>query len=165
MRKGQTELFEYVIATFFIVIILVFVILMLSSYQTSQLELEQQKIKDLKTMASLKRFLSTSILSKDDSLLDDSKLTAALGMCKDMEEFFGNKWYAEVRILEGQEIRCTPGEYTTNCNYWVFCEENKQGDESSYTVPVNVMRKMFWVTNRGTNSRTYPAIVEVGIYE
>lgn len=165
MHKGQTELFEYVIATFFIVLILIVVIFMLSSYQAGQLELEQQRIKDLRTMAMLKRVLSSPMLARDDSVLDDTKLIAALGMCKEMEEYFGKKWYAVVRILDGKDVmRCEEGEYSTECNYWIFCWENIEEGRSGYKVPVNVARKMYWVMRRGTSSKAEPAFVEVGIY-
>jgi hypothetical protein len=168
--KGQTELFEYIIATFFIVLILIVVIFMLSSYQAGQLELEQQRVRDLRTVALLKRILSSPLLAKDDSVLDDTKLIAALGMCREMEEYFGKKWYALVMIMDDDWKRgtfnyCKEGEYSKECNVWVLCRENIDPEKKSgYTVPVNVVRRMYWVMRRGTSSKVEPAIVEVGIY-
>lgn len=163
MIKGQTEMFEYVIGIFFIVLILIFVIFMLGSYQTGQIELERQKMEDLRTMASMKRFLSSPLFSKDDSILDDTKLFVAFGMCSEMEEVFGKGWFARITILDGQPITpCPESVYSKECNYWVFCEENIEENKRAYDVPVNVYRKMFKVSNRGTTPLTVPALVEVG---
>jgi len=178
MIKGQTEMFEYVIAAFFIVLIIIFVMFMLGSYQMSQLELEKQKFSEQKAEQLLKRVVSSPLVAKEDGVLDDSKLIAALGLCDDMEQFFGKNWYAVIIILDssGKTVRCQQGEYSTDCNYWVICADNLEariskekasgaGEEYAYTVPVNVARKMGWVTRRGTATRAEPALIEVWTYD
>jgi len=176
MTKGQTEMFEYVIATFFIVLIIIFVMFMLASYQNDQLKLEADKFKDQRTEQLLKRVLSSPLLAKEDSVLDDGKLIAALSLCDDMKDFFGEKWYAVIAVLDssGKTVRCKEDEYSTDCNTWVLCEENleakikleesKKLEETAYTVPLNVARKLGWVMRRGTATRAEPAIIEVWVY-
>ena len=142
MRKSQISIMEYVLLTFFIIVIILAFIFFLTWWQFSQMESEKMSKINNKAFALMKIFLDMPMLTKENSMFDDSKLTSATSAlkCDDFKKILGSGWFAKIRLFEGdEEIKCTWSNYP-NCNYWEFCV--REGRGVSYAVPVNIYRRM-----------------------
>ena len=135
---------EYVMLTFFVLVVIVALLFFLSWWQASQLGLEKRSNAVQMTYSVLGQFINDPVVVKAGSVLDDSKLSALQGMgCDELEGVFGAGWYANVTLFEG-DARAACGSNYPDCNYWSFCPENYGGRCSriSYVIPVNIYRKM-----------------------
>jgi hypothetical protein len=142
--KGQQGIMEYVMLTFFVLVIIVALLFFLSWWQASQLGLESRANAVHMTYSVLGQLINDPAVARGSSVLDDSKLSALQNMgCDELEVVFGRGWYANVTLFEG-DARVVCGENYPDCNYWSLCPEN-YGDRCtriSYIVPVNIYRKM-----------------------
>ena len=149
---------EYILVTFFILLIIVALLFFLSWYQFSQISMEEHKLKSERVMF-LARYASNSpYMVKENSMFDDSKLTALKSLgpdaCRELESVFGYEWFIMIRAFEGEDdVPCTWSNYP-DCNTWEFCTQDKRN--ISRVLPVNIYRKMSEENGIGT--------LEVGIY-
>jgi hypothetical protein len=157
-RKAQASIMEYILLTVFIIMIIFALLIFLSWWQTSQLGMQEHRIKTEKTLF-LARYLSTSpYFVKEGSVFDDAKLTAikSLGpdICKEFEGIFGYDWFIRIRSFSGEiERECTWTNYP-DCNVWEFCTRDQKN--TSMVIPVNIYRKVSERNDIGT--------MEVGVY-
>jgi hypothetical protein len=155
--KAQIGIMEYVLLTFFILVIIVAVILFFTGWQLFQMDLEKSKEAGDKTLSLTKQFLNTPYMVKENSVFDDGKLTALVSLsdvCKDLEAVFGFDWFLEITIFDNNSrIECVWGNYP-DCNFWSLCKKNRT--HISYVVPVNVYRK--------TSERMDLGVLKVGVY-
>ena len=150
--KGQQGIMEYVMLTFFVLVIIVALLFFLSWWQASQLGLESRDNAVQRTYSVLGQLINDPVVVKGNSMLDDSKLSALQDMdCQELESIFGQGWYANVTLFEGDtSVVC--GTNYPHCNCWSFCPEN-YGDRCtriSYVIPVNIHRKMSESVSVGT---------------
>lgn len=168
--SGQANIMEYVLMTFFIFIIVVALIIFLSAWQVSQMEItslgsfSERAIENLDSLKSTMYLLKGASMSVT-SMLDDSKLTALMHMdnlCDNIEKLFGSNFYFEVRAFEYSESaessdkECTLVDYL-DCNHWSFCRDEDR-PATSYVMPVNIYRKTL------NDGRTDIGMLRVGVY-
>jgi len=141
-RSGQMALMEQIITLFFVMVIIVFIIFFLVTWQVSRSNAEKEKIEEMRGLSILKTLISSNYLVKENSMFDDSKLTSMLGKEDELKEIFGDGWFAEIRVMDGRDetVPCTANEYDNNCNYWEYLKK-KNGNYTAYVVPVNIYRK------------------------
>ncbi len=155
-RKAQHSIMEYILLTFFIMVVIIAIIFFLTGWQISQTQLEQEKTKMDRAFWLAKSFLSSQYFVKDNSMFDDMKLRATVGVgCEELEKVFGYEWFAEIRLLDGSGItdRCTTST-DPYCTQWEFCKKNK--NYTAYTVPVNIYKV--------TEEKVYLGTLKVGVY-
>jgi len=162
--RGQANIMEYILMTFFIVVVIIGLMLFMSSWQSTQHQLEIAKENNARAL-ELTNFISTSPYFIKGSqvlagpMLDDAKimaLSATDNICDKLENMFGSNWFAEISIIEYQsdeKIDCTTDNYP-NCNTWTLCDEDH--DKLFYVLPVNIYRRALDRTDIGT--------LKVGIY-
>lgn len=140
MRIGQAHLMEYVLLTFFAVLILLLIAFFLTGWQITGAESQKQELVLQKSLFVLKSFSNSPYINrrgfKEGSMFEDSKLTVL--KCEDLQNLFGKSWWAEIYIPGYTEI-CTEENYP-NCGYWKFCE--KESESIIYEIPVNIYRKV-----------------------
>ncbi len=150
---------EYILLTFFILLVIVGLLFFLSWWQFSQLGMEEHKVRMDRVMSLAQQVSNSPYFVKENSMFDDAKLTAlkSLGsdVCTGMESIFGYGWFIKVRLFDGtgEEVPCTWGNYP-ECNSWTFCAKGQKN--TSRAIPVNVYRKM--------SEKNSVGILEVGIY-
>jgi hypothetical protein len=153
--KGQAHIMEYFFLAFFVLLVIVLLVLFLTGWQFTTTSSRQSEARYQQSMYYLKAFTNTPLINREifseGSMLEDSKLTAL--SCEDVEELFGEKVFAEVRI-PGYDLECTADNYPL-CGYWSYCKET--GNMIAYDVPVNVYRK--------TTGDIEIGILTVGVYE
>lgn len=157
-RKGQISMMEYILVTFFILMVIVGLLFFLSWYQFSQINMEEHKAKTERILFLAQYVSNSPYLVKENSVFDDSKLTAlkSLGssVCKDLEDVFGYNWYLKFYAFDADaDVSCTWGNYP-ECNSWEFCTKDQRN--MSRILPVNIYRKMSDENGIGT--------MEVGMY-
>lgn len=155
-RKAQHSIMEYILLTFFIMVVIIAIIFFLTGWQVSQFELEQEKTKIDRAFWLTKSFLTSQYFVKDNSMFDSMKLSAALDSCEELEKIFGYEWFAEVNLLGGTDALCT--ETDTDCNQWKFCEKTK--NYTAYIIPVNIYKVM----DNDMRGRVYIGTLKVGVY-
>jgi len=157
-KKAQVSIMEYILLTFFILLVILGLLFFLSWWQFSQIGMEEHKVK-MERILFLAQYVSNSpYLVKENSIFDDAKLTAIKslgpGICKDFESVFGYNWFIKIKVFDGDtEIPCTWSNYP-NCNSWEFCTKDQKN--TSRMLPVNIYRKIPEENGIG--------IMEVGIY-
>jgi hypothetical protein len=165
-KKGSVELMEYMFLTLFVIVIVIAFVLFLSWWQMSQVGAERSRMQMDKALVISKGFASSPLFAREESMLDDGKLTAAMeiaDICQRLDEIYGIDWYAVVRMLDGQpDTLCSSSNYP-DCNMWEFCRTTAT-DRISYAVPVNIYRNIGAVFSTGLFGRTYVGTLEVGVY-
>ncbi len=160
-RKGQASIMEYIMLTFFILVVILGLLFFLSWWQFSQLGMEEHKVNTEKVFFTARYVSNSPYFVKENSVFDDAKLTAAMSMgkslCTRMESVFGYNWFIRINVFEGDtDVLCTWSSYP-DCNYWEFCTDPKDDrKKTSRILPVNVYRKISEQNGIGT--------IEVGIY-
>ena len=159
VRKGQSEIMEYMLMVVFIVAAIIGIILFLTWWSGQQMEVESFKNKQDRVTSIAKSMMVESMLVDSQSIFDDAKLTSvnAVSGCDNLQDMYGKSWYAVIRSLDMPgEINCSWGGYP-DCNTWRVC--NYPSQKKSLLVqkfPVNVYRKL--------SDRVSFAILEVGVY-
>ena len=163
--RAQANMMEYVMMTFFIFIVLAALMIFLSYWQTSQIQLTGaiegiDRAVDLADAVIYSPYFIKGNEMVIDPVLDDAKLMAlnkTVGICDKLKNIFGPNWFAEVRIFEyegtGQKLECTEDSYP-DCNTWMICNEDREG--AFFSLPVNVYRNAW--------SRIDIGVVIIGVY-
>lgn len=167
--KGQSSIMEYLLMSFFTLMVIIVLIFFLMWFQFNQYSMEQQKINLEKSDVLINRLVSSPLFVKENSVFDDARLMAigslGTGLCHDLERLFGSNWFLEIDILNprpGCGGECTASSYPC-CGYWEICpppytDAELEGMEMNRRVlPVNVYRK--------AEDRTDLAVLRVGVYE
>ena len=155
---------EYVLMTFFIMVVIVILIVFLSGWQVSQLRVEKQKTRTDAVMSAMKNALSSEFLTRGNSEFDDAKLLAMMSEgCASLEKILGKGAFLEITVFTTENIPCVPGEYDPDCSQWSFCVR-PGGKFEAFYIPVNVYRKMGTTLKDGIISRTDIGIAKVGVY-
>lgn len=157
-RKGQVSIMEYILLTFFILMVILALIFFLSWWQFTQLGMEEHKLRMEKVFLAASHITASPYFVRESGIFDDAKLTAAKSIeaeiCKDFEGIIGFDWFIKVTSFEGEEkVPCTWMNYP-DCNSWEFCTKNQKN--TSRILPVNIYRKI--------SERNAVGIVEVGVY-
>jgi len=130
---------EYVLLSFFVMLIIVLITLFLTGWQMSTIGSEQRKVTYAKAEFLLRAFTNSPYINKntykEGSMLEDSKLSSIT--CDDLEKLYGTGWYAEVESLEFKD-ECTIDNYPL-CGKWSYCK--KEGEATTFEIPVNIYRK------------------------
>jgi hypothetical protein len=158
MVRGQVSIMEYVLMTFFIIVIILGLLFFLSWWQFTQIGMQEHKTRMERVFMTARYMSNSPYFVKENSFFDDAKLTAAKSLgssvCKDFESLFGYDCFIKVRVFDGDlEIPCTWGNYP-DCNSWEFCTKNQRN--ISRILPVNIYRKISESNGVGT--------MEVGVY-
>ncbi len=160
--KGQASIMEYLLLSFFILMVIIALILFLTFWQTSSLNLEKQNLKIQRLDTLLNRFINSPLFVKENSVFDDSKLMAiqsleSQGACHDLEGLFGSDWSIEVEVLTprpGCAGPCTVSSYPC-CGSWEICTRGEKN--VTRVLPVNVYRK--------AEDRNDLGLLTVGVYD
>lgn len=159
--RGQAGIMEYIFMALFIVFVIVVIVLFLGWWNVNQLGLDHQRVMDNRAFSFLKQLLGSEYIAVENSVLDDSKLTALSSLpdaCNSLEEIFGPNVFFEVRIADSlPDKTCTYQNYP-DCNEWSFCmPDGRKKSKYMYEVPVNVFRK--------TRERYDMAFLKAGVWE
>lgn len=166
-KKGSVEMMEYMFLTLFVIVIVIAFVIFLSWWQVSQMNVEKSRMELDKTLVLTKTLLSSPFIAREDSMLDDGKLTIMQEMgedaCQRIRSMYGAEWFAVIRLFDGSnDTLCSTSNYP-DCNYWVFCKDARK-DYRSYMVPVNIYRNIGAVLTTGVLGETYVGSMEVGMY-
>ncbi|MBI4176230.1 MAG: hypothetical protein HY518_03430 [Candidatus Aenigmarchaeota archaeon] len=165
--RAQSNMMEYVLMTFFIVIVLIAIIFFLTFFQVFQAGGEQQKALFNRQLFIAKYFLASPLFAEENSVLDDARLTALSegDGCEELKGILGIDWSAEITVLDdSRRITCTGFNYP-DCNYWSYCLQNSIGDNiagrhsarnQSIVLPVSVFRP--------AGERTDIGVLKVSVY-
>lgn len=138
--RGQAQLMEYVLLSFFIILIIVLTTLFLTGWQITSTQSEQRRVFYSKAEFLLRAFTNSPYVNKntykEGSMLEDSKLTSIT--CEDLEKLYGAGWFAEVESLEFAN-ECNEETPYPLCGKWSYCK--KEGDAIIFEIPVNIYRK------------------------
>lgn len=177
MRKGQAGIMEYILLTFFIMVIVVILIIFVSGWQISQLEMGQAQDKTRKILTLTQNVLNSQMFVKGSGMFDDSKLHALsdlenpnnpdLDICTDLEQAFGMNWYLEVHTLGCDRDCIGPTGYGVCCS-WTICKppdlETGEYQVDILSLPVNVYRKTGFDLGDSTLPRVDVGLAKVGVY-
>lgn len=170
--KGSVELMEYMFLTLFVIFIVIAFVIFLSWWNVSQMDVEKSGMELDKTLVLTKSLISSPFLAREDSMLDDGKLTVLQAMgqdtCTSIGSIYGADWFAVIRLLDGRnDTPCNQTSYP-DCNYWSLCKKDLSAPGAknyrSYVVPVNIYRNMGMVLTTGVLGRSYVGSIEVGVY-
>ena len=138
--KGQVHIMEYVLLSFFIILVIVLIALFLTGWQITTTESEQRKVFLNKAEFLLRAFTNSPYMNKntykEGSMLEDSKLSAIT--CEDLQKLYGEGWYAEVESLAFKD-ECGGETPYPLCGKWTYCKTG--GDAIIFELPVNIYRK------------------------
>jgi hypothetical protein len=158
--KAQASMIEHILMVFFIVVIIIALMIFLTNFQFSQMEMEKKKTWSERSLALGKKFMNSQFTAKKESMLEDAKLASLLGFtCQELENIFGAGWFMEVKIFDssGMVIPCRSPDSFSACNYWSLSSCSAAGGKNvSYIFPVNIYRKMFERSDIGT--------IKTGVY-
>ena len=155
--KGQAHLMEYVLLSFFVLLVIVLITLFLTGWQMSTIGSEQRRVTYAKAEFLLRAFTNSPYINKntfeEGSMLEDSKLTAIT--CAELEKLYGTGWYAEVETLASSDVpeECSLENYPL-CGKWSYCKH--EGEAIAFDIPVNIYRK--------TNGEIDIGRLTVGLY-
>lgn len=164
--KGQMGIMEYMMMTLFIMVIIVVLVFFFSGWQISQVQMQESRAKSDLVLSSMKNVLYSPLLTRENSMFDDAKLSALQAKCEKVREVFGADLFIEVdakSLGTESQIPCDQYRYDINCNYWSICK--RDAPHSALVMPVNVYRNMGNVLNSGILGRTDLGILKVGVYE
>lgn len=154
MRKGQVQIMEYILLSFFVILVIVIATLLLTGWQITTARSEQQRVFYDRAEFILRAFTNSPYINKagfkEGSMMEDSKLTAIT--CGDLQKLYGDGWYASIETLEFKD-ECDYDNYPL-CGKWVYCMKDQ--DATSFELPVNVYRK--------STGEVDAAILIVGLY-
>ncbi len=153
---------EYLLLSFFVLVVIIAMIFFLSWWQFSQLGMEQKSIKNQRGTVLMDRFINSPIFTRENSVFDDSKLRAVQSFgqdaCTDLWDIFGSEWFMEVEVLNprpGCEGPCDSASYPCCASWDIVC--GNSGDRNvSMVLPVNVYRK--------AEDRTDLGLLRTGVY-
>jgi len=163
---------EYMFLTLFVIFIVIAFVIFLSWWNVSQMDVEKSGMELDKTLVLTKSLISSPFLAREDSMLDDGKLTVLQAMgqdtCTSIGSIYGADWFAVIRLLDGRnDTPCNQTSYP-DCNYWSLCKKDLSAPGAknyrSYVVPVNIYRNMGMVLTTGVLGRSYVGSIEVGVY-
>ena len=141
--KGQVQLMEYVLLTFFIILVIVMITLFLTGWQITTTGSEQRRVTYNKAEFLLRAVTNSPYINrgtyKEGSMLEDTRLSALT--CSDLEILYGTDWFAEVESLEFKDP-CSDENFP-RCGYWSYCKkaEGTYGEVTIFEIPVNIYRK------------------------
>ena len=161
--KAQASIMEYILMTFFLMVVILSMVMFMGWWNITQISIDHNKLAGSNALLLLQDFSGSGYLSVRDSVLDDSKLTAIKLMqsqgsdfCRDFRPVFGNDWFLEVEVLDGNPRKeCSFSSYP-DCNHWTFCKKEQAAERTVYNMPVNVHRKV--------SGRDDLAILYAGVY-
>jgi hypothetical protein len=138
--KGQAQLMEYVLLSFFVLLVIVLITLFLTGWQITTTGSEQRKVFFDRAEFLLRAFTNSPYINKntykEGSMLEDSKLESIT--CEDLEKLYGKGWFAEVEALQFNE-ECGEDNPYPYCGKWSYCK--KGGEAITFELPVNIYRK------------------------
>ncbi len=138
--KGQMGMMEYIMLTFFIMVIVIVLIFFLGGWQMTQVEMEKIRGRSDKALALMKEVSASPLLVRSNQVFDDTKLMVTLEReCSELEDIFGADIFFEVTVI-GCNVTCNSTEDYPGCCSWSFCK--KEGRTTAYDLPVNVYRKL-----------------------
>ena len=155
--KGDWGMFEQILVALFILIIIILAVFFLFGVEFNRSRGESSLDKQKEVIFSSKLLLQSNIFTKEDNVLDDSKLDSFLDSqgCKDFQKLIGQKDVCleikRAKLFSGEdEIDCQSLE-DTECNRWVLCERVclEQGNFISARSPVNIYRTLEGETQLG----------------
>jgi len=169
--KGQGQMLEYLLLMVFVVAVILMLMMFLTWWQISQLGVERAKNQQEWSLSMLKQFTDSPYMTKENSMFDDAKLTALASMmpdgCQRLQEFYGDNWYAEIRLMDDEPVtECSQSNYP-ECNYWKICEQYPDAEgRVTRVAPVNIYRNIGFVLDV-TNAvlpRTYIGTLTLTVY-
>ena len=147
---------EYMVMVVLIVGAIIAIILFLTWWNITQLEMQGSKNRDDRILALGETLSGDYLLVNDQYMFDDAKLSSlgAIQACDKLQSQLGTGWYARIKSLDmGGEVPCTWNNYP-ECNVWTICSYKEK--QPAQIFPVNVYRK--------SSDRVALAILEVGVY-
>ena len=167
---GQSQMLEYVLLMVFVIAVILALMIFLTWWQISQLGVEKGKNQQDRALSLLKLFSDSPYMAKENSMLDDGKLTVLAAMlpdaCERLQKVYGNDWHAEIRLFDGNPlVQCSQATYP-DCNYWRLCPEQQAKAKVARIIPVNIYRNIGFtldVTN-AVLPRTYLGTLNVTVY-
>lgn len=154
MDKAQSNLMEYLLMTFFLLVIIVALVFFITGFEFVRLDVRQQDKTAGRALFLTRQLLVSPYLATEDSLFDDRRLTAAASVaCSELEAVYGFRWFAQVRTVGEDPVLCDAGNFP-DCNAWDFCVQG--GRNVSFIVPVNIYRSAPQLVDLGT--------LKVGVY-
>lgn len=173
-KKAQMGIMEYMLLTFFIMVVVVVLVLFISGWQISQVQMGQAQERTQRTLSLTRNILSSQMFAKEESMFDDSKLSALMvvereqDVCEEFEEMFGTGWFLDVSTL-GCDLNCTPANAINRygeCCRWEFCTpDTLEGYEVDiFSIPVNIYRKTGYTLGSSALSRVDIGIARIGVY-
>ena len=163
--KGQSSIMEYLLLSFFILMVIIALIFFLTFWQSSTWSLEKQNLKIQRLDTLLNRFINSPLFVRENSVFDDSKLMAiksleSQGACEDLEGLFGSDWFLEIEVLTPRQGCAGPCESAVTdypcCGSWVIICGQGSKLNTTRALPVNVYRK--------AEDRNDLAVLTVGVY-
>ncbi len=164
-KKAQTGMMEYIVLTFFIIVVLIAIMFFLFGFQVAQFSIEKQSSKTTRALQLASLATTHPLFVKEDGMLDDAKLTSLATLedpCSRLEEIFGSDFFIEISAFDAAgTVPCSRDTYPS-CNYWAFCMKEKRF--ISFDVPVNVYRNADHSGPSGPLSAVDIGLLRVGIY-
>jgi len=167
-RKAQASMMEYIIMTFFMMIIIAFIIFMFLGIQFTSITSESSKQKTDRSLSLLKTLSSSQIFAvssqaEKNPVFSAKKLTAAVlseDFCEMAERLYGSSWTMELMIIgetgSHATADCTSSNYGS-CGIWSLCQPPGEAEEAIIReIPVNI-----YMENTG---RTEAALMKVTTY-
>ncbi len=155
MTKGQAHLMEYVLLSFFAVVIIITVTFFLVNWQISTTRSEQRESEYDRAEFFLRSFANSPYVNKntfkEGSMFEDSKLTSIT--CGELQSLYGTGWYAEIESLEFKEP-CDVASFPL-CGSWSYCKEPGRS-AMIFEIPVNIYRR--------TTGEVDAGFLRVGLY-
>ncbi|MBI4020315.1 MAG: hypothetical protein HY367_03200 [Candidatus Aenigmarchaeota archaeon] len=136
--NGQANIMEYVLMTFFVIVVIGAIIFLLTFFQVLQFGGEQQKAVFTRQLFIAKYFLASPLMARENSVFDDAKLTALSESngCRELEAVLGSGWAVEVTRLDSNTAGACTAENYPDCGRWSYCGQNIRNQ--SIVLPVNV---------------------------
>jgi len=152
--KGQVHLMEYVLLSFFVLLIIVMLTFFLTGWQMSSIGSEKTRVIYNKAEFLMRAFANSPYINrntyKEGSMFEDVKLLSIT--CENLQKLYGTDWYAEIETIEASES-CTEENFPL-CGKWSYCK--KEGESITFELPVNIYRVV--------TGKVEPAILKVGLY-
>jgi hypothetical protein len=159
--SGQSSIMEYLLISFFVLMVILFMIFFLTGWFFSQQGLEQQNIQNQRVLTMLERVTNSQLFVNENSVFDDLKLLSAQSMpqeelCSDLSRLFGDGWFLRIEVINRPGGPCDFSSYVSGCGSWELrCGEPGEG-QRIMNLPVNVFRK--------AEDRTDIGVLTVGVY-
>lgn len=155
-KTGQANIMEYILLTFFIVLIIAVLMLFISGWLVSTSMSKQSDYEYRRALFLTKLIANSPELNREGypegAMLEDSKLTTIT--CEQVRKMFWPDIFMKIKI-PGKNTDCTWASYVndySNCGLWYFCEYDKicgkwglcaaNKEKILFETPVNIYRKM-----------------------